>query len=243
MEPSQLQLRALSDAIRYVCRSRKLSPDDAQDFEQVVHLKFAERGYDVFARHAGQSTLRTFLTVVVSRCLVDWQRARFGKWRPSAGAQRLGPHAVMLERLVSRDGLPPSEAIGVVNGAPDSPGIDALEALVRQVNRRPARHRAVELHPDLVPGLAFVDPIDAAERRAAHLQVSTALKAALRQLPPRDQHMLRARYVHRRPVNDIARSLGAEPAALYRHFDRVFRQLRKQLEAGGVTGVARADAP
>jgi hypothetical protein len=107
----QEQLAFLTRVIRDVTRAKRLSPDDADDFSQYVHLKLLERNYDVFERFSARSSLRTFLTVVVGRLLLDWRRAMLGKWRPSAMARRLGPAAVCLDRLIYRDGLSAADAI------------------------------------------------------------------------------------------------------------------------------------
>src|SRR6185295_8488775 len=57
----------------------------------------------VLRQFKGESSLRTFLVVVVQRILIDAHVARYGKWRPSRRAQRLGAVAVQLERLVYRN--------------------------------------------------------------------------------------------------------------------------------------------
>ena len=102
--PPTLQELALLDSVVWaVTRSRRMSPEDAEDFGQSVHLRLAERDYDIFRRFTGRSSLRTYLFVVVHRMLLDWQNHALGKWRPSAAAIRLGPVAVNLERLIDRD--------------------------------------------------------------------------------------------------------------------------------------------
>jgi len=52
-----------------------------------------------------RSSLRTYLTVVICRLFLDERIARFGKWRPSRKAVRVGSTAVLFERLTMRDGL------------------------------------------------------------------------------------------------------------------------------------------
>jgi len=95
--PSPEDLTLLSEVLRDVSR-RRLSPDEAQDFVQSAHLKLLERQYDVFGRFTGGSSLRTYLTVVVIRLLLDWRNSTYGKWRPSAAAVRLGPEVQGLPR-------------------------------------------------------------------------------------------------------------------------------------------------
>jgi len=84
-EPTPGELSLLDTVIRAVARARRLACGDFQDFAQTVHLKLLERRYDAFSRFRGDSSLRTYLTVVVTRILLEWRNARSGKWRPSAG--------------------------------------------------------------------------------------------------------------------------------------------------------------
>src|SRR5262245_9404414 len=109
--PTPAQLALLAQVVRNVAKVGRLSRDDAEDFAQSVQLKFLERDYDVLRRFEGRSSLKTYLTVVVRRLLLDWQDHAYGKWRPTATALRLGPHAVQLERLVNRDAFTATEAV------------------------------------------------------------------------------------------------------------------------------------
>ena len=74
-EPTSAELTMLAEVIRGVARSHRLKPDEADDFGQTVHLRLLARNYDVFARFAGRSSLKTYLTVVVVRVLLDWRNA------------------------------------------------------------------------------------------------------------------------------------------------------------------------
>ncbi|MGH8186413.1 MAG: hypothetical protein ACREUC_07605, partial [Steroidobacteraceae bacterium] len=80
----------------------------------MAFLKLIEHDYAVLRRFEGASSLRTYLTVVLHRVLLDQRNREWGRWRPSAAAYRNGPLAVRLERLVTRDGLTPAEAIAAV---------------------------------------------------------------------------------------------------------------------------------
>src|SRR6187401_2942400 len=114
-QPSSSDLVLLGEVVRSVVRRGRLPPADAEDFSQGVQLRFLESGYEAFARFDGRSSLRTYLTTVVWRLLLDWRTAAYGKWRPSAAARRLGPQAVRLDRLLNRDGLTVDEAIEVAS--------------------------------------------------------------------------------------------------------------------------------
>ena len=117
---------------------RRLAPGDHQDFAQSVHLKLVQGNYGVFAKFRGDSSLRTYLSVVVSRALLDWRNARYGKWRPSAAAARLGPEAVALERSMSRDGRTLDEAIEIVHQS-SGQECERLRALIEQLPNRITR--------------------------------------------------------------------------------------------------------
>lgn len=70
--PTEDELALLAQVIRAVT-ARVLLPDDARDFSQSVPVRLLETDYELFRRFRGQSSLRTYLTVVVSRLLQDWQ--------------------------------------------------------------------------------------------------------------------------------------------------------------------------
>src|SRR5262245_39783648 len=135
--PSAGELALLTAVVREVAHYHRLTPVDTQDFSQHVQLRFLERNYEAFSRFSGRSSLRTYLTVVVTRILLDWRNALYGKWRPSTAAVRLGPDAVLLDRLVSRDGYSRKEAVATVERMTRSTSGN----LEDMVDRLPARCR------------------------------------------------------------------------------------------------------
>ena len=73
----------------------------------------------------------------------------WGRWRPAAAARQVGPAAVLLERLVYRDGLPFDEACEVLrtrHGVQVSR--EELETCRRALPIRAARPRDVGLYLD-----------------------------------------------------------------------------------------------
>jgi RNA polymerase sigma factor (sigma-70 family) len=235
----QDQFAVLDRVIRDVARARRLSADDSEDFAQYVHLKLLERNYDIFERFSGRSSLRTFLSVVVSRLRLDWQRTMLGKWRPSAAATRLGPVARQLDRLIYRDGLSPSEAIGQVE-----PSTSLARPDLWQLARQLPEHRPRRFVPDTLldsfASTAFEDPIERHQRAQAEAAVRRQLRAALNDLAPADRRLIMARYIDRQTMPVVARTLNADPKALYRRCDRVLKQLRRHLERAGVSGTESA---
>ena len=55
--PSQEHLALWSQVVRNVARAGRLSHEDAQDFAQSMHVRLLERGYDIFWRFAGRSSM------------------------------------------------------------------------------------------------------------------------------------------------------------------------------------------
>jgi RNA polymerase sigma factor (sigma-70 family) len=233
--PSPEQLALLSRTVREIARSRGLSPENAQDFEQSVHLRLLQRRYDIFDRFAGRSSLRTYLTVVVHRMLLDWQNAAYGKWRPSAAAVKSGEHAVGLDRLIHRDGYTTDEAIRICCAQRSAPSETELRRLAQQLPQHQRRRMVSEDALDAAPGATFEDPIDAEERRRSGWRIRRALSKAFRQLPSEDQRLIDLRYRQGHSVQAIAHLLQADPKSLYRRFDRALRSLHRTLEAAGVT--------
>src|SRR6185436_8581787 len=191
--PSAAELALLAAVVREVARFHRLSPVDAQDFSQHVQLRFLERNYDAFARFSGRSSLRTFLTVVATRILNDWRNALYGKWWPSTAAVRLGPDAVLLDRLVSRDGYTRQEAIATVQRMTRA----TAENLRDMADRLPARRRPKFVEERVLAwraGAGFQDPIEAREERRAAHRMRLALSRAVRRLDPDERQLLALRY-------------------------------------------------
>jgi RNA polymerase sigma factor (sigma-70 family) len=230
-EPTSEDLMLLDTVIRAVARARRLVGPDLQDFAQIVHLKLLERRYDVFSRFRGDSSLRTYLTVVITRLLLDWRNARYGKWRPSAAAARLGPVAVGLERLLSRDGHTMGEAVEIMRQA-TGVGREQLGDIAERLPQRIARRQVpAELEP-VALSEPFRDPIAAREGLERAHQVRRALRRAYLTLPPDDRRLLALRYQRSMTVRQIGRDLDVDPKALYRRFERLTSKLRRDLSIG-----------
>jgi RNA polymerase sigma factor (sigma-70 family) len=223
--PPAEELALLSQVIRDVARSHRLSDDEAQDFSQTVHLRLLQRDYDIFQQFKGRSSLRTYITVVVTRLLLDWRNAMWGKWRASAAASRLGDAAVALERLVYRDGLTKDEAIEILKAKRGAPPVDQLRALADQLppRVRPVMVPEEELRDVVGPG--FDDPIAAEEQRSEERRKRLAVRSALRELSADDRRLVRMRYHEGRTVKAVAHTLGTETKTLYRRLERVRRQI------------------
>ena len=233
-QPSSSDLVLLGEVVRSVIRRGRLPPADAEDFSQGVQLKFLESGYEAFARFDGRSSLRTYLSTVVWRLLLDWRTAAYGKWRPSAAARRLGPQAVRLDRLLNRDGLTADEAIQIASRAPEA----APERVLRLIaDRLPRRRRHVVVPDDVLQLVAreFPDPIEAHERAVKVRRTRLALGQAFNQLKPEERRLMSLRFRQSLTVREIAGILNVDARRLYRTFDRLVGKLRRDMGTFGVT--------
>src|SRR4051812_3713070 len=132
-------LDTVDAAVSYVSRRKLLSPDEREELRSCVYVKLLENDCSVLRQFRGDSQLLTFLFVVVDRVLIDLRNAKWGKWRPSAAARRLGDAAVRLEELVGRDGLTRDEAEAVMRRAGEWPLDLAQQRLLEQLRARPHR--------------------------------------------------------------------------------------------------------
>jgi RNA polymerase sigma factor (sigma-70 family) len=231
-EPAPDQISLITQVSTAVARRGRLSPDDVLDFSQHVHVKFAETRYEALRRFDGRSTLRTYLAVVIGRLLLDWRRRESGRWRASAEAERLGPHAVALERFIARDGYSSSEAVELVSASTGAPSRTELWRLVAVLPRRPNRRR-VDTPLEDAAVLPFSDAVAALEDEEARKRVWRAVVTAVRQLPPTDRHLLDLRFRQGRRMPEIARILGEQPKRLYSRCSKVLRTLRDAVAASG----------
>lgn len=238
---SSAHFALLQRVIRSVSRSNRLSVEDAEDFGQTVHLRLLERNYDVFDSYEGRSSLQTYLTVVVTRLLLDWRNATRGKWRPAAATVRLGADAIALERLIHRDGLTRDEAIATLasKAAAAAAGDEASESarLADIADRMPARVRRTfvrDLTDDALGSRDFEDPIEATEEQARQRAVRRALRSACARLDERTRHIVDLRYRQGCTVRRIGDVLRTDPKPLYRQLERAVDTLRHSLHEMGV---------
>jgi len=236
--PSSAELDLLVRTIKAVACSRRLPREDAAEFLQVVQLTMLERNYDVFAKFSGNSSLKTYLTVVVTHLLVDWRNGQYGRWRPSIAATRLGPDALALERLISRDGYSADSAIAIFRTAHPVQDEASLRRVVEKLPARPRRRMVRAEVLDTVAARDFDDPVDDAERQRDVRRIRKALVRALAQLPVEEQRLIRLRYGCSHSVQAIGQQLQTDPKALYRRFDRILAGLRQSLASDGITAMA-----
>lgn len=235
-DPQELFLSNLPLIDRIVaglCRRHALFGDTADDFGSWVREKLIEDDYRIIRSYEGRSSYSTYLVVVITNLLRDYNIRRWGRWRASAEARRLGPVAVQLETLMYRDGHTLAEACAVLR----SRGADVSEReLATLAARVPPRVRRRDVGDEQLGYVesGLPDPHETLEREESRDAVLTQVSAALASLPGEDQLILRLRFWEGLTVADIARTLRLQQKPLYRRLERLLAALRSSLLAAGV---------
>jgi len=227
-------LDLIDQIVRTTGRRRHLSAEQ-EEFAGFVRLRLIENDYAVLRKFQNRSSLRTYLAAVIERMSLDFCVERWGRWRPSATADRLGPIAVLLERLVTRDGHSLNEAIETVQTG------HAAEVSRAQLHdiwaQLPARSKTTEVAEEAaaaVPStLTAESGIEDAERQAGLERLERTLRAAFNSVPNQDRVLLALRYDQGLAMVEIAKLTGSSVPTLHRRLDRTIKDLRRTLTASG----------
>ncbi len=191
-----------------------------------------DRDYAILGKFRERSSISTYLATVLANLYHDYRNHIWGKWRASAAAERLGPLAVLLEKLVWRDGYAFREAIGVMR----SRGVTLTDMeLARLYQQIPARvgDREVSLD-DVEPTALIDDSVHAAPRAEERELLVAAVESAVEQLSNEDKVITRMRFWDGRTVAEIARALCVEQRPLYRRIEAIKARLRETLMQSGI---------
>ncbi len=227
-------LPQIQRALRRVAVGRRLDSQETEDYQAFSYYKLVERNYAVVERFRDECSLDTYLHRVAERLLIDFRRDRWGKWRPSAAAKRLGTTAVQLEKFLYRDGIPLREAVATLKTVHPASSSTGLYSLAGRIPTR-LRQGLESLGPELVAAASFkpTEVIDADRRRTLRDKLRTALRSALDELDPEDRETLLL-YFRNQRMPMIAERFGRPAKELYRRKDRLLKQLRTRLERDGI---------
>jgi RNA polymerase sigma factor for flagellar operon FliA len=221
----------------FVCRRNRLQPADADEFGAHVRFKLYEDDYAILRKFEGRSTLSTYLTTVIQRLFFQWRVQMWGKWRPSAEAKRLGDKAMVLERLLTRDGYTLDEAARELTFGHDPLLSRAeLEAIYLRLPQRQPRPVLVSegASAEISDPASADDGVLHEERECRARAVAAALDRAMESCEAEDRLILQLRFWHARKVSDIATTLHIDSKKLYKRIERLLARLRVALQRDGI---------
>jgi RNA polymerase sigma factor (sigma-70 family) len=230
-------LKLIDRVVRHIARRHHLPVLETDEFASVVRLKLVDNDYAILRKFQRRSNLSTYLTTVVERLYLDFCIARWGKWRPSAAARRLGRDAVMLEQLLARDGLSFEEAVETLHTNHGcSATREQLRALSVQFPERVVRRHGGEDEVALAARrLAATDTIvDHEEDREIAEKVESVLAEAVAALTPRERLILKLRFDNDMKISDIARLVQTPAKPLYRELQNIVGGLQERLREEGL---------
>lgn len=232
------ELTTIERVTAFVLARHHLSAIDADDFASHVKLKLLDNDCAILRKFQGRSSLCTYLNVVIQRLFLDYRDSNWGRWRPSAEAKKVGELGIVLEQLLWRDGYAFEDACELIISNYGAAAINRgeLERIAGALPARPKRRfegeASLENHPaDVLSPDALSERTD---RRACAHRVSTVLKRLTARAEPQDRLLLVLRFEDGRTVAEIASMLHLDQKALYRHLERLLKDLRAGLEADGI---------
>jgi RNA polymerase sigma factor (sigma-70 family) len=220
-----------------LCRRYGLAGEEAEEACSWIITRIIEHDYAPIRKFRGDSSIRTYLVVVVGALFRDYRASHWGRWRPSAAAQREGPLAVRLETLVYRDGCTLQQAARTLRAAGETfTDRELAELLGRLPVRGPLRpYEAGDAPLETISDDSAADgSLAADEAEQARGAVLAALSRALLRLPEEDRLILKLHYWKGLSVANVARALNVVQKPLYRRIEGLLRQLRRRLLAEGV---------
>jgi RNA polymerase sigma factor (sigma-70 family) len=230
-------LETIEKVIRFACASAQLRDAEAEDFASHVRIKLIENDYAILRKLEQRASFAGYINTVVHRLRLDYQIGMWGKWHSSAEAKRLGPVAVLLEKIINRDGRTITEALPICQTLDAGVTLEPLEALAARLPARQARPRPVEL--DSVAGELRVPPDslrNAALRneRALSHDVGKIIRDAQTEWSEEDRRLVRLHFGARMSVAQIARVMHIDQKPLYRKLKRCLKDLKRRLQKAGI---------
>ncbi len=237
-------LDEIERVVSWIARRSCLVGDDAEEFRSWVHVKLIDRDFHILRRHAGRGSLATYLVAVVQNLARDYKARHWGRWRPSAAAERLGVTAVQLETMIERDGFSLDIATEMLQRH-HGVRMSAIEiaSLAEKLPRRESYALEGGERVESVAGPERAEEgLMRSEGEATMDQARAALHECLAEFDLEERLMLRMHYESGLTVAAIAATLGIQQRQLYTRRERCLRALKARLEQRGLDSQAVLDA-
>jgi RNA polymerase sigma factor (sigma-70 family) len=230
-------LSFIERTVSSIARRHAVKPWDRDDFEGLVKLRLVADDYAVLRKFQGRSKLTTFLTSVIQNLFRDFRIQRWGKWRSSASAKRLGDLGVQLESLLYRDRFSFQEACEILRERFDVQASDAqLATMAGEIQPRTTRRfesdaTLASLEAPERGDQALLD----GEREDTLERARQALCRALAELSLDDRLILKMRFAECITIRAIAETLDVEPRQMYGRLQQLLGDVRRRVEEQGVS--------
>jgi hypothetical protein len=225
---------------------RKLGADEeeGETVESMVKLKLYANNFEIIRNFRRESSFPVYLRTIVQRTFHDLRVERFGKWHHSAAAERLGPLAKDLERMIYREGYTESEAISALLTSHPEISRTSLENMLRALPIKDHRPTTVSMQD--IEDMAFTDAdsdvlMITGERLRLSAQVAAVVRRFMEALEDTDRQLLQFLFERNLKVSTIARMLMTDQKALYRRRDDLLARLRDELKSVGIGPEEAAD--
>ena len=228
-------LDLVDQIVRTIGRRRHLSAAEQDDFASFVRLRLVDDNYAILRKFQNRSTLWTYLATVIERLSLDFCAEKWGRWRPSAMADRLGHVAVLLERLVTRDSHTIEEAMEIVR---TNHSVALTHAELRRLwDQLPVRVRTTEVGEEAAAAVSSADSsesfVEDADRQKRIERLQRALATAFAQIAAQDRVLIALRFDQDLSMVEIAKLTGSSVPTLHRRLDKSVKQLRSALTGAG----------
>lgn len=237
------QLTTVVEVLERQCRMRLRSEEEREEFPAWAMIRLIERWPKLVRDFQARARFTSYLDRVVENLVRDYRIEKWGKWRPSQCARRLGLQALELERLVYRDRWEPKEAVETMVFQSRLPSARSEEVMRERLwsvladlpRREPI---PVALDPDLIANW-FADSraLDFQEEndlRASHARLLRLLVRALGELDEASRTLLESYFVHGTPYVEVAAEEGRDRTEVYNQAHKSLRRMRRLFEREGV---------
>lgn len=227
-------LSITNDVVRKFCYRHNIAGDDADEYNSHVYEKLLEDDCRKIREFKGGSSYKTYITVVISRILID--RIRSGRrWKPSQKAMDMGEDAVILEELIYRRNYSFEQAYSTLTtNHGSSISRDRAYEIVTLLQRRYVRSkrpRVVELvdnisdNRDTAPDMVVVNK----EISKKKDRLENVIKEIREFLSNEERLLLRMRFEGNIKISEIARVLKRERNYVDKKLKKIFVEFREDL--------------
>ena len=229
-------LSTIDRVVNAVARRHRLSAQERDELHSLVRLRLIEHDYAALRAFEHRSSLATYLTVVITRVFLDERNHAWGRWRPSAHAQRLGPVAVLLDQLLTRDGYRLDEAIAILR---TNHRVELSDEQLRRMwaslpERPHATLVAVEAADDVAAPDTVPVGVEFSGRASERVRIGEAIRVAMARLSARERLIIRLSFQYGFSLAALAEQLGESKATMKRRVVRILADFRHALGAAGL---------